>query len=183
MQCRNCQEYGHTHKFCQMENDPRCGKCARDGHEIVNCTQNEARCYHCDGQHTSFNRKCQEYIFHAEVKNIQQKKRVSRREAIMIVKDRYPQIKTTYVSKLQLNVVQTKGSSLNKEPFYIQSSYSATGQTERLNPPSRERVHNTLPYGYSGESSMMSGTSEGARNVNREKRYWKQLKMQLVLQR
>ena len=138
-------------KFCQRKNNPRCGKCARDGHEIVHCTQNEARCYHCDGHHTSFNRKCQEYIFQAEVKNIQRKKRVSRREAIIIVKNRYPQKKTTYASKLQQNIVQTKGSSLNKQPFYIQSSNSATGQTERLNPnrrdASRERGHNTLAGG------------------------------------
>ena len=74
MQCRNWQEYGHTNKFCQRKNNSRCGKCARDGHEIYNCTQKEARCYHCDGQHTSFNRKCEEYIFQAVVKNIQQTK-------------------------------------------------------------------------------------------------------------
>ena len=99
MKCRNCQEYGHTHKFCQRKNNHRCSKCARDGHEIINCTQNEARCYHCDGQHTSFNIRCQEYIFQVEVKNIQQKKRVSRREAVMIVKDRYPHMKTPHMKR------------------------------------------------------------------------------------
>ena len=58
----------------------------------------------------------------------------------MIVKDRYPQMKTTYASILQQNIVQTKGSSLNKQPFYIQSSNSATGQTECQN-LSTEEMH------------------------------------------
>ena len=87
----------------------------------------------------------------------------------MTVKDTYPQMKTTYSSKLQQNIVPTKGSSLNKQPFSVQSSNSATGRTERPNPNRRdasgERGHNTLAGGYSGDSSMMSGTSEGARSV------------------
>lgn len=57
-QCKKCQRYGHTQKFCQRK--PVCVKCAGD-HLTVNCDlpkDNKAKCFNCGGDHPANYRGC-----------------------------------------------------------------------------------------------------------------------------
>lgn len=58
-QCKNCQAWGHTRKFCHRA--PRCVKCA--GQHISNkCTKTKGdlpKCYNCGNQHPANYRGCE----------------------------------------------------------------------------------------------------------------------------
>lgn len=58
-QCKRCQAYGHTHKYCQKE--PRCVKCTGK-HLTANCTkspQEKPKCIHCGLPHPANYRGCE----------------------------------------------------------------------------------------------------------------------------
>jgi len=97
-QCKNCQEYGHTARFCFNLNNPRCGRCSLLGHGTTNCTSEEIKCYYCGEKHTAWNKKCSEYIFQSEVLQTQRKGRMSRKEAVRVVSERFPNRRTTFAS-------------------------------------------------------------------------------------
>lgn len=57
-QCKKCQGYGHTQKYCQKE--PRCVKCAGP-HSTVQCDKHKsapAKCYNCGEAHPASYRGC-----------------------------------------------------------------------------------------------------------------------------
>lgn len=61
-QCSNCQEYGHTQKFCHRQ--PRCVKCA-GSHHTSECPRKErsdkVKCILCDGNHPANYKGCTVY--------------------------------------------------------------------------------------------------------------------------
>jgi len=95
MQCRKCQQYGHTMKWCTSE-VAVCGKCATSGHSTADCQATEAKCIHCEEGHYAWNRKCRENLFQTEVTKTQSKEKISRRDAIAVVTRRYPNRKTPF---------------------------------------------------------------------------------------
>jgi len=99
MQCRKCQQYGHKDKKCNSETEI-CGKCAVTGHKTNECTSDNIKCYHCGESHFSWNRKCPENIFQCEVTKLQTKEKMSRRDAIQTVSQRYPDRKTAYARRV-----------------------------------------------------------------------------------
>lgn len=57
-QCKKCQAYGHTQKYCSK--NPRCVKCAGN-HLTATCIlprKSKARCVHCGEQHPASYRGC-----------------------------------------------------------------------------------------------------------------------------
>lgn len=58
-QCANCQQYGHTKKFCHRP--PRCIKCAGE-HSSIHCPRKErsdkVKCVLCDGNHPANYKGC-----------------------------------------------------------------------------------------------------------------------------
>lgn len=58
-QCSNCQEYGHTQKFCHRQS--RCVKCA-GSHHTSQCSRKErsdsVKCILCDGNHPANYKGC-----------------------------------------------------------------------------------------------------------------------------
>lgn len=59
-QCKRCQEYGHTHNFC--DKTPRCVKCGK--HFTRDCTKpthEEPKCAHCGKNHPANYRGCEVY--------------------------------------------------------------------------------------------------------------------------
>lgn len=58
-QCSNCQQYGHTQKFCHRQ--PKCVKCA-ESHHTTNCPRKErsdkVKCILCDGNHPANYKGC-----------------------------------------------------------------------------------------------------------------------------
>lgn len=61
-QCSNCQQYGHTRKYCFRK--PKCIKCAGD-HASSNCERKErsdsVKCILCDGNHPANYKGCTVY--------------------------------------------------------------------------------------------------------------------------
>lgn len=58
VQCKKCQAFGHTKKFCGKE--PRCVKCS-EKHLTSDCNKSqdtEAKCYHCGQSHPANYRGC-----------------------------------------------------------------------------------------------------------------------------
>lgn len=58
LQCKRCQEFNHTQKYCQLE--PRCVKCAGK-HFTKECRQNKStppKCVNCDEMHPANYRGC-----------------------------------------------------------------------------------------------------------------------------
>lgn len=58
-QCKRCQAYGHTHKYCRKE--PRCVKCTGK-HLTANCTKSpeeKPKCVHCGLPHPANYRGCE----------------------------------------------------------------------------------------------------------------------------
>lgn len=68
-QCKNCQEYGHTQKYCGRE--ARCVKCAGK-HHTTECRkpQNaQPKCIHCGEAHPASYRGCRTAITLQELRN------------------------------------------------------------------------------------------------------------------
>ena len=68
-QCKNCQEYGHTQKYCGR--DPRCVKCAGKHHtrECKKPPNIKAKCIHCGEAHPANYRGCSTAIALQEMRN------------------------------------------------------------------------------------------------------------------
>lgn len=68
-QCKNCQSYGHTQKYCNKE--PRCVKCAGK-HHTTNCIKpkdTQPKCIHCGENHPANYRGCIVAIELQKIKN------------------------------------------------------------------------------------------------------------------
>ena len=73
-QCKNCQEYGHTQKYCGRE--ARCVKCAGRHHtkECKKPKETKAKCIHCGEAHPANYRGCNRVIALQELRNKNNKK-------------------------------------------------------------------------------------------------------------
>ena len=61
IQCKRCQRYGHTQKYCN--HNIRCVKCAGN-HSTDQCTKSPetpAKCIHCQGEHPANYKGCSAY--------------------------------------------------------------------------------------------------------------------------
>ena len=66
--CKNCLKYGHTKNVCNKEK--LCFKCSQSHpEEDNNFCPNITKCFHCSGDHWTFNKDCPEYVFQKEVCN------------------------------------------------------------------------------------------------------------------
>lgn len=70
-QCKHCQSYGHTQKYCNKQ--PRCVKCAGKHHtkECGSQRIEHPKCIHCGGKHPANYRGCSIAI---ELQNLRNKK-------------------------------------------------------------------------------------------------------------
>lgn len=60
-QCRRCQEYGHTAKYCRRH--PNCARCG-ENHQTTQCTRPVdalPTCYHCSHDHMASFKGCHKY--------------------------------------------------------------------------------------------------------------------------
>ena len=67
-QCKKCQNYGHTHNYCQRK--ARCVKCAAEHltQECKKTKQEPCKCANCDGNHTANWKGCP--IYQAKLKQM-----------------------------------------------------------------------------------------------------------------
>lgn len=79
-QCKNCQDYGHTQKYCGKE--PRCVKCAGK-HHTIDCkkpSNTPAKCVHCGEAHPANYRGCTTAITLQELRNKANNKKLPDRQ-------------------------------------------------------------------------------------------------------
>ena len=91
LMCRKCLEYGHGKSVCQK--DQRCNKCSAVGHERLECTVQQAKCIHCEGNHEAGSELCVEHRYQQEIVAVQTKERVSRMQAKIIFDRNNPQFR------------------------------------------------------------------------------------------
>lgn len=91
-QCKNCQKYGHTHKYCSS--NPRCVRCAGN-HHTKDCMRKKdepAKCANCNEKHPANYRGClvAKQIQLAKDKKHKQTKPNSEKDAPKVIKDLQP---------------------------------------------------------------------------------------------
>ena len=89
LHCTKCQKYGHSRTRCTA---PQyiCGRCNEEGHSRDKCTSTNLQCHQCLQPHTTASRNCQVFIFEEEIMHIQNKERISRAQAQLVLKNRQP---------------------------------------------------------------------------------------------
>jgi len=99
MRCINCQEYGHTKKYCK-KNITTCARCDFEGHSFDSCNNLAAtKCHNCKQEHFSGSRICPNYIYEQEILIIQKKEKVPRAQAQIIAQTRNLKVKENYAQK------------------------------------------------------------------------------------
>lgn len=91
-QCKNCQKYGHTHKYCSS--NPKCVKCAGD-HHTKDCIKEKKavpKCANCSERHPANYRGC---IVAKELQQVKDNKQKKMQKPVQIdaIKDREKQNK------------------------------------------------------------------------------------------
>ena len=85
MRCYSCHKYGHTSKYCNMKDNPKCYNCNNDKHihnKEDKCT-NQSVCVNCNETgHNSYNRNCSEYKRQIDIQTIKVTQNVSLAEAV-----------------------------------------------------------------------------------------------------
>ena len=96
MQCKKCQQYGHTINRCRAEYT-MCGKCSAIGHGSDSCEAADLKCCHCGEPHTAWNRKCKN-LFQSEVVQVMHTQKLQRFDASDLVRRRYPNRASSYAT-------------------------------------------------------------------------------------
>ena len=113
VQCKRCQRYGHTQKYCN--HNFRCVKCAGN-HPNDQCTKSPetpAKCIHCQGEHPANYKGCSAY------KTLHNIKYPKQRTKEITIQEPRPQKLTTpsvsYAQATQGNVNNSKTQSKHTE--------------------------------------------------------------------
>ena len=77
-----------------------CGKCISVGYFSGDCTSETIKCYHYAEDHFALSARCRQNIFQFEVAQVMAKQRMQGRDAVEVVKRRYPDRVTSYASAL-----------------------------------------------------------------------------------
>ncbi|GBP64658.1 Nucleic-acid-binding protein from transposon X-element [Eumeta japonica] len=139
-QCSNCQQYGHTQKFCHRQS--RCVKCA-ESHHTKNCPRKErsdkVKCILCEGNHPANYKGC---IVYKELQNIKYPNTQPNKQ----------KLKRTEKPEAIVNQTQTKAEFTGPKS-HMQILWKATRQ--RIQPTLNNRL--TLPRGRELLKSAQSG--------------------------
>ena len=113
MKCMKCQRFGHLKKWCKREAEV-CVRCGESGHTSQACL-NDIKCLHCQGEHTSMDRKCPVYIFRSEIIATQTRERIPIKEAEEKVRETYRSEGKTYSFAVKSqNARPTQSSTQNQ---------------------------------------------------------------------
>lgn len=83
LQCFNCCKYGHIGKQCKSKiTCPRCS----ENHKLQDCNNNITKCIHCNKNHLSTDKSCEEYQIQKTIKQIMAQENISYFEAKLIIK-------------------------------------------------------------------------------------------------
>lgn len=85
LQCRSCWRFGHSAGGCKSS--PRCCVCG-EGHPGNECATQTEKCCLCGGAHQANNSDCPSRSQEIQILEVMDKRRCSRREATVAVKER-----------------------------------------------------------------------------------------------
>lgn len=137
-QCKRCQAYGHTHKYCSKE--PRCVKCTKK-HLTVDCNkpaEDKPKCVHCGEAHPANYRGCMIAKEMQKIRNKLVKKPAGQQHQVAkpLVSDKVP---ATY----QNNRSSRPISVTKKNVSYAQAAARST-PTAQCNEQSKHSENNKL---------------------------------------
>ena len=118
--CFHCQMFGHLNTNCRkkMKGEPEI--CANCGNEIHGECDRDAQCANCGGNHATYNKTCDRYLFEKEVLTLKTKEKISFSEAKAKAMPMFNAQIFTYSSsvKKQRNYQKTvsRSQEVNKEP-------------------------------------------------------------------
>lgn len=191
MRCRKCQDYLHTMKYCESS-EIVCGKCS-EAHLTETCTSSTLKCFHCNGAHEAGNRRCPKERTEQEIKAIQIKKKMSRRQAIISLEQTNPSYEMQYSRAVQgtLQNPHQPNSNQNEARDREQGAVSKDSEETLLNHgEEKERRrgdenYNTSEPGTSkareGEKRQMSDDESECRDAAESSKRAKSLAGQTVL--
>ena len=123
MQCKQCQEYGHTAKHCRSL-DPRCRKCAEVGHQEKDCTADTAKCHHCNEAHVAGFPQCPKHKEEQLVLDIVQKQKVTYQRARQQINEkpitRTNTSATTPRFPSLFDITMPKGTKRRTNPWFVE---------------------------------------------------------------
>ena len=73
-----------------------CENCASVEHDTNGCKSEMAECCHCGGNHRSYSKICKEDKYQSEILQTVGRNKLLRRDAIEVIKGRYPNRKVMY---------------------------------------------------------------------------------------
>ena len=129
--CRKRLEYGHGKSVCQK--DQRCNKCSAVGHERLECTVQQVKCIHCEGNHEVGSELCVEHRYQQEIVAVQTKERVSRMQAKIIFDKNNSQFRImNYAMVAKVNTEGNKSTDRTSKSETQQQQQQVLLQTEEV---------------------------------------------------
>lgn len=171
MRCFSCHKYGHTSKYCNTKESPKCYNCNNDKHihnKEEKCT-NQAVCVNCNETgHNSYNRNCSEYKRQIDIQTIKVTQNVSLAEAVKrsnLKRTSYAKITTTQTEascKCQHCIYHNKKEPTTNNINPEKSSNNKKETDTNINKRLREHNKNNLEQSTDEESTkkMKVNTTE-----------------------
>ena len=142
VQCKRCQRYGHTQKYCN--HNFRCVKCAGN-HPTDQCTKSPetpAKCIHCQGEHPANYKGCSAY------KTLHNNKYPKLRPKEITKQEPRPQIFTSpsmsYAQAAQGNINNSKTHSEHSKNSVPTPQNTDFTRLEKLIEKQTEQINNLL---------------------------------------
>ena len=79
LRCFQCQEFGHSRKFCKKQ--LKCRKCGCEGHDGSDCHSETLCCVNCKGEHFSSSKSCPVWTLEKEIQRVKTEKSLPYGEA------------------------------------------------------------------------------------------------------
>lgn len=139
IQCMNCQDYGHSKKYCSYT--PRCVRCGEE-HPTTHCVKTKdlpAKCALCTGNHPANYKGCQVY------KNLQQlRKPTSNKNSNYTNKNTEKNVKNDNVKNTDCEATQqpTTNTFIPQRPNYTYAQATSPNNSSQI--PSNSINENAL---------------------------------------
>ena len=130
MICKTCQSFGHTVKYCKSE-VVVCGRCNKgNDHETMQCNSRKMECHHCQREHLTSSRNCEQYKYEMEIPSIQSKEKVSKRQAAVIFKQRNGNCRMNFANEVKGTCKTTKNRAKTSQGAQVSVSIPNTVSRE-----------------------------------------------------
>lgn len=139
-QCKRCQVYGHTQKYCSKE--PRCVKCTGK-HLTKDCkkpAEEKPKCVHCGEAHPSNYRGC---MIAKEMQKMRNKNTKKTPGAQQIFSNKH---QVTLPGSYKNNIRTTSASTTQKSVSYAQATAKNTLATPRNEPSNNNKLDEILKF-------------------------------------